>query len=110
MFYSTDPNDIKFARVNGDADGDNAVVAAVAGKKIRVLGYSLIGSAAGIVTVKSNATVLAELQVPAGLAPVPYAGGHDAPAFETAAGEALIFATQAAQDINGHLTYVEVAV
>lgn len=108
MFYSTDPNDIKFARVNADADSDNTIVPAVSGRKLRVLGYQLIASAAGIATVKSAANVLAELQVPAGLDPIAYAGGHDAPAFETGANEALIINTQVGQDVNGHLTYVEV--
>jgi hypothetical protein len=74
-----------------------------------VLGYQLIASGAGLVSVKdSTPATLAELQFAANALTVAYAGGHLAPAFETATGKDLVLGTQAAQDVNGHLTYVEV--
>ena len=97
-------SDIQFARVNASADGDNTVVAAVAGKKIRVLGYNLTSRTAGLLTIKSSTTsTLAELDLVADTA-VPYSG--PAPAFETVAGELLNFNVAAGVDVVGHLTYV----
>jgi hypothetical protein len=97
--------DVQTARVNADADGDNTIVAAVAGKRIRVVGYALSATTAGLVTIRSAATVLAELSLPAAGTVVPYVGSVAVPAFQTAPGEALVFATQVGQDVNGHLAY-----
>lgn len=98
-------SDIQFARVNASTDGDNTVVAAVAAKKIRVLGYNLTSRTAGLLTIRSAAAgaILAELDLVADT-PVPYSG--PAPAFETAAGELLNFNVAAGVDVVGHLTYV----
>lgn len=97
-------SEIQFARVNASTDGDNTVVAAVAAKKIRVLGYNLTSRTAGLLTVKSSTTsTLAELDLVADT-PVPYGG--PAPAFETVAGELLNFNVAATVDVVGHITYV----
>lgn len=97
-----------FARINADADGDNTVVAAVTGKRIRVLGYAFLVSAAGMITFKSGAaTALAEFTAAAN-GGASYGGGGDAPAFQTAVGEALVVNNPAAVDTNGHLVYQEV--
>lgn len=99
---------IKFVRVNATADGDNTVVAGVASKKLRVLGYVLTVTAAGLVAVKSSTTtILAELSCDAN-GGASYAGGLYAPAFETAAGEALVVNTPVGVDAKGHVTYIEV--
>ena len=101
--------DTYFARVNADSDGDNTIVAAVTGMRIRVISYTLTATAVGIATVKSASTALAELSVgTVTTAPIPisFAGSAIAAAFQTAVGEALVFNTQVAQDVNGHLAYL----
>lgn len=100
-----DWRDIQTVRVNGDSDGDNEIVAAVTGKKIRVVAFILSTTTTGLVSVKSGSTVKAEISFTAAQ-PVPFAGGPHAPAFETAIGEALVLTTQASQDVNGSLAYM----
>lgn len=95
-----------FARINADADGDNTVIPAQGpGNKIRVLGYALTVSAAGMITIRSGATALVEYTLPAN-GGVSYGG--PTPAFETNANEALIINNPATVDTNGHLTYTVV--
>ena len=97
-------SDIQFARVNASTDGDNTVVAAVAAKKIRVLGYALTSRTAGLLTIKSSTTsTLAELDI---VADTPFTYDGPAPAFETVAGELLNFNVAAGVDVVGHLAYV----
>lgn len=100
---------LKSASINAAADGDNTLVAAVEGKKIRVIGYVLIGNAAGTFLWKSGAgTEKGRLRISADGAGAAYAGGLAAPAFETASGEALVGNNSAGLDVTGHLLYVEV--
>lgn len=102
------PYSLKFARINADADGDNTIVAAVAGKRLRVFGYALGSSSGAECDIKSGAsTILAEFTLAAN-GQVSYAGGDASPAFETSVGEAVVINTTAAQDVNGHLVYAEV--
>lgn len=101
---------IKFVRVNATADGDNTIVAAVGGKKIRVLGYALTVTAAGTITVQNTQAtpvLMAQFSL-AAQGGVSYAGGLTAPAFETAVGTGVEINNPAGVDILGHLTYVEV--
>jgi hypothetical protein len=98
------------AVIAATADGDNTVVAAVTGKKIRVLGYVLTVNAAGTVQWKSGASTAKSgaMEFPdgGGAAPGlcdPATGGFW---FETAAGEALVLATAAGVDGLGHVTYL----
>jgi hypothetical protein len=103
---------VKFAAVNLAKNGDRAVVAAVVGKKIRVLGMHLVGSAgdgtalfttatggtaiSGVVTVDIDvAQPLANLESEFGL-------------FETVAGEGLYCTLSANMDLDGVISYVEV--
>jgi hypothetical protein len=99
---------VKFASVNATSDGDNEIVAAVSGKKIRVLGYCLTSNAAGTVALKSGAsTTLARIRIGADGDGAAYAGSAETPAFETAAGEALNLNNPASVDTFGHLCYME---
>lgn len=101
---------IKYARVNATADGDNVVIAAVAGAGIRVIGYVLTVTAAGVIKLQDTAAtpaIHAELSLPLnGVAP--YAGGLSCPAFETAAGTGVEVNNPAAVDTLGHIAYTEV--
>ena len=104
------PVAIKFARINATADGANTVVAAVTGKKIRVLGYALSVTAAGTIAIQDTAgvpAVLAQFALAAN-GGVSYAGGLDAPAFETAVGQGLQVNVPAGVDALGHLVYLEI--
>lgn len=101
---------IKFARVNATADGVNVVVAPVAAKKIRVLGYALVVNAAGTITLQDSQGTPAisgsfPLAVNGG---VSYAGSREAPAFETGVGFGFDISNAAGVDTLGHICYVEV--
>lgn len=98
----------KFARVNATSDGDNTVVPAVAGRKIRVLGFAVTVTAAGTMAVKSDAATTLASYALAANGGVSYAGGAPAPAFETAEGQALVVNCATGQDALGHIVYVEV--
>lgn len=99
----------KFAKIAAAGSGNNTVVAAVAGKKIRVLGYKL--SAVGTVNAKWQSAaggtdltglnyMVANTQVV-----VPY---NPAGWFETIAGELLNLNLSAAIAVGGELVYVEI--
>lgn len=86
------------------ADGDNTVIAAVTGKKIRIFGMMFNSSAGGVsFSMKSGTTVLANAIVP-NLTFIDWKcpGGW---IFETAAGEAFILNTTAGQDLLGVIIY-----
>ncbi|TXH35287.1 MAG: hypothetical protein E6Q98_15965 [Rhodospirillaceae bacterium] len=99
----------KFAKIAASASGNNTIVAAVSGKKIRVLALKLIGSDAVNAKWQSGAggtdlTGLSYLIASSGeVLPFNPAGW-----FETAAGALLNLSLSAAVAVGGHLTYVEV--
>jgi hypothetical protein len=100
---------IKYVRVNATADGDNTVITAVTGKKIRVLGYVLVANAAGAVTLQDSTgtpVIFAVFDLAAN-GGVSYAGGIDCPAFETDVGKGVEVSNGAGVDTKGHITYVE---
>lgn len=99
----------KFAAISVNSSGTTAVVAAVTSKKIRVLAMSLNCAAAVNVKMRDNAAgtdltgawnFAANGGIVLQFCPV----GH----FETAAGNALSINLSAAQQVSGHVVYVEV--
>lgn len=102
----------KFALISANVAGNTEVVAAVPGKKIRVLGYLVstqtANSAVNIQFRDGATTVLAEFLDLDGQVAPSYAGSVVAPAFETSAGNPLNIHLQANKLVRGHLTYVEV--
>jgi len=99
----------KFAIINAAGSGDNTLIAAVADKKIRVLQYALVTSAAITVRFESGAggsALSGQMQFAAnGGISVPFNPlGH----FETAANTLLNLELSSADSVGGHLTYVEV--
>lgn len=107
VIHPANTHEVKFVRVNASSDGDNEVVAAVAEKRIRVIAYSLTADAAGTFKFQDTASspvVFGEFDV-AQNAIVVYAGGNDAPAFETSKGVGLEINAASSQDVTGHLTY-----
>lgn len=107
------PAPVKFAAVNVASSGNNTVVAAVAGKKIRVLSYTLVPTADVVVRFESGAGGDAMTgQIPLleedglvtsilNLNCAPYG------CFETDAGDLLNLELGGAVSVDGHLTYVE---
>lgn len=102
----------KFLHLSVVLLGSTTIVAAVPGKKIRVLGYMVTTQTANAaVTVQFRSgllTPLAEITDIDGNLFAGYAGTLDAPAFETAVGEALVVNLSTVKIVTGHLTYVEV--
>lgn len=97
----------KFAAITASASGNTSVVAAVTGKKIRVISVWVVANAAVNVKFQSattDKTGLAYLAVNGGFV-LPFSPvGH----FETASGEALNINLSAAVAVGGSVTYVEV--
>lgn len=98
----------KFAAISASSSGNNTIVAAVPGKKIRVLSYVLVGTTAVTAKFQSGAggTDLTGA-MPIGANGVVSAGpdeGH----FETAAGALLNLNLGSAVAVSGHVTYLEV--
>lgn len=87
--------------------GDNTLVAAIPGRKVRVLGYILVGAAAVSVRWKSATTALSgAMLATAPLACQQSGSSFDTvPALETNPGEALVLNLSAAVQVSGHLTF-----
>jgi hypothetical protein len=96
---------VKRAFATGATIATHALVAAVSGKKIRVLQY-LITTVDGLnLTFKSaSTTISANIAATGAMSPYCPHGF-----FETAAGEALGFALDAAESTSVHVVYVETA-
>jgi hypothetical protein len=94
-------------KIDASSSGDTLVVAAVTGKKIRVIAYDFLVSANVDVYWKSNTTSIT------GVYSVPVRGGKVNPENEsgwmdTATGEALYINLSTAVTLGGSLTYIEV--
>ncbi len=95
---------IKFAVISKTATGD--LVDAVTDKKIRVLGYALVCSAALTINFESGTTDISGAMEVAANGGISYAGGKSAPAFETASGTKLAITISGTGNVRGHLSYV----
>ena len=98
----------KFAAVAASSSGNNTVVSAVTGKKIRVLGYRL--SANGTVAAKWRSSTAGDISGLSYLIQYASAGASFSPVghFETASGEGLQLNLDAGVAVGGHLAYIEV--
>ena len=98
----------KFAAIAASSSGDNTVVAAVAGKKIRVLKYTIVVS--GAVTAKFRSSSGIDLTGAMSLAANSGVGGAFCPIglLETVASDGLVLNLSSAVSVAGHLTYIEV--
>ena len=99
----------KFAAIDASTNGDNTIVAAVSGKKIRVLVYSLVCTLATTVRWKSggatNKSGPMAFAANGGIS-VPYCPvGH----LETATTADLVLNLSAGNQVSGHLVYIEVS-
>jgi hypothetical protein len=101
---------IKFSAINASTIGDNEIVAAVTGKKIRVLEIFFVCGAATTVRFESGAggtalTGQMEFAANSGMGP----GFSPYGKFETVSGESLSMELSAGNNIDGWLVYDEVS-
>lgn len=97
----------KFAPIAAASSGDNSLVAAVTGRRIRVLAFSLHFSGTVDAKFQSASTDLTGLFY--GTAGVQAQGAYsEVGLFETAAGEALELNLSAATAVGGYVVYCEV--
>jgi len=101
--------DVKYAIIDAATSGDNTIVTAVTGKRIRVLSYVLVS--AGTVTARfesgAGGTALTGQMTTAANSVIsaPYnPHGH----FQTAEGALLNLELSGAVSVDGHITYEEV--
>ncbi len=105
---NTGAYEVKSVGFSATSDGDNTLIAAVVGKRLRVLSFVLTATAAGDIVLKDSSATLAtfSLGINGG---VSYAGGITSPAFETGAGLALTVTNPTSVDTKGFLVYQEIA-
>jgi hypothetical protein len=101
---------VLFASVSASSSGNNTLVAATAGSKIRVLNVVLIAASAVTVAFQSGAggtalTGTMSLAANGGFAPGYDPHGH----FETAAGSLLNLSLGSAVQVSGWIKYILVA-
>lgn len=94
---------ITHTKVDVSASGDNTLVAAVAGKRIRVLSMAVVAAGSVSVTFKSGSTDLTGAMSLSQGVPLESVSGWGA--FQTAAGEALVLNLSGAVQTSGWLTY-----
>jgi hypothetical protein len=98
-------------KIDVSASGDTTLVAAVSGRRIKVLSYVIVVADTVTVKFKSGSTDItgpftfvsggSGVSSPAALSSMGFI-----PAFVTAAGEALVINLSAAKQVGGHLTYI----
>lgn len=99
-----------YAAISVSSSGDNTIVAAVTGRRIRVQNYTIIAAGSVSVTWKSGSNAISgamPLAANGGAAPAaggPNANGPDG-VLETNGGEALILNLSGAVGVYGHLRY-----
>lgn len=97
-------SELLFATISLTATGD--LVAAVTAKKIRVVSYAIVCSAGLTVNFESGTTDISGPMEIAANGGISFAGGPEAPAFETAAGTKLAMTISGTGNVRGHLCYV----
>lgn len=107
--YDTTALELKYAKITATGPGDTLVLAAVPGRKLVVLGYtvsSLLGLLGIIPAVKFKSGTV-DITGPLYLNS-PVVSASAVPVFETAVGQPLNINVDLVLTIGGHVTYVEV--
>lgn len=98
---------IMFKSVAVSGSGDNTAIAAVTGKAIRVLSYTLVCAAAVTVAFQSGASGTALTGTMSFAANGGVSSGYNPQGhFQTAPGALLNISLGGAQSVAGHITYV----
>lgn len=100
-------NALKYAVIDTATLGDNTIVAAVTGKRLIVLTYTIVTGGAVALRWKSAANSLSGAMSFAANGGVAPAGTVEAPLLQTNPGEALVLNLGAAIQTSGHITYIE---
>lgn len=102
-----DDRAVKYALFTNATAADNEVVAAVTGKRIILVGYTLVSTGTNILTWKSDTSALSGPMAVAANAiiVVPETARG---LMTTVAGEALNLAMGSATQVSGHIVYAEV--
>jgi hypothetical protein len=106
---------MKFAAINASASGGNTIVAAVAGKRIRVVSYVIVAAGSVTATWQSASTALSGPMSLAASGGASASIGIMTPGgayglFQTESGEALNLSLGGAVNVAGHLCYLEISV
>lgn len=99
--------DLKFAAISASSSGANEIVAAVTGKEIRVLGYTIVGAGDVTATWRSGASTVLSGAMPLGnkTGIADNSGSTDYWLLESKKGEALNLVLSGATAVTGHLVY-----
>lgn len=96
---------IQFAAISQSGAGTDILVAAMSGKRIKVVGYVVVMGSAGTVTFKTASTAITGSMSFASNGGVSSAGTEHFPVFQTNQGEDLSITTTGAA-AQGHLSYI----
>ena len=101
--------------INTASSGDTTIVPAIAGMRIRVVGYTAFAAGAVVVTWKSASTALSGPMTIGGSGGLSVAQNQTTEQSEfgiiqTAPGEALVLGLSAAVQVGGHINYKYVMV
>lgn len=100
---------VKFAVIDNAGSGDNTIVSAVPGKKIRVISYVMVAAGTVNTRFESGAGGTALTGVMNWVANTGAAGGYNPTGhFETRVGELLNLELSGAVSVDGHMSYQEV--
>jgi hypothetical protein len=102
------PFEVKHAVISQNTAARNQIVAAVTGKRIVVLNYTVVATGAVAITWESGTTALSGVMSFAANGGASAPGTGESPVLTTARGEALNITSSGAVQISGHLTYIEV--
>lgn len=102
---------MKYAIINHNTSGDNTIVPAVTGKRIRVLQYTAGCDQNADIYFKSGSTRITGPIFFAASTSISASYGAGTPAglvalFQTEEGEALVMNINGAKTIGGHITYI----
>lgn len=99
-------HELKFATIAATASGDTAVVAAVTGKRIRVVSYVFVTDAAISVKFRSATTDITGPMPIAANSGVSCPGQPSSHLFQTVAGAALNINLSGTANVGGHVAYL----
>jgi hypothetical protein len=99
--------ELRYVEVAATADGQNVIVAAAAGKRVKVIGFVLTVTAAAqqLVIESTGGTNLAQFTLAAN-GGVSYAGSYEGPAFQTIMDQGLAIVNPTGVDTYGFFTYL----
>lgn len=97
---------VNFAVISTASAGANTLVAAVTGKRIRVISYALVAAGAVSVNFENGTTDITGVLPLAANSGLSFPGTESGPAFETSPGALLGLTLSGAVQVSGHLTYI----